>query len=115
MFKKTVGCVLLAAALGMAAVSAQAMEFKHQARGVTCEKCHKTASPVKAAKNSSCMECHSYADVAKKSAKLNPNPHDSHAGQVRCVKCHKEHKASVSYCSECHTNPEDKKFQFKVP
>ena len=23
-----------------------------------------------------------------------PNPHDSHAGEVRCTLCHKEHKAS---------------------
>ncbi len=94
-------------------VQAADMMMKHSAKGVSCEACHKTKSPSRAAKASSCNTCHNYADLAKKTAKVNPNPHESHAGEVRCTLCHREHKPSVNYCLECHQTGEN--FQFKVP
>ena len=97
------------------AVLAAPSQFKHQARNVNCEACHNTAAPVSAAKSKSCMKCHTYEAVAAKTAKMNPNPHDSHAGQLRCTLCHKEHSDSVVYCRECHKNKDDQRFNFKTP
>ena len=81
------------------AVSAQPTMMKHQAKGVSCE------------------QCHNYPDLAKASAekKVALNPHDSHAGQLRCTLCHKEHQQSVVYCRQCHKNADDKRFDMTVP
>ena len=105
----TAAALLLAGTVSAASVTMS----KHAARGVTCEACHKTATPSRAARASSCAGCHTYADVARKTAKMNPNPHESHAGEIRCTLCHKEHKASENYCLQCHATGE--KFRFKVP
>lgn len=108
--------VVLACSLVLSASIAVAapMQFKHQQRSVTCEQCHGVANPSTKAKAKSCMKCHNYADVAQKSKHLNPNPHDSHAGELRCTLCHREHADSVVYCKECHKN-NDPNFNFKVP
>jgi len=111
-----VKAIATACAVVLCALSAstQAAEFKHQARGVSCEQCHGVAMPSAPAKAKSCMKCHNYGDLAKKSAKLNPNPHDSHAGELRCTLCHREHSQSVVHCKTCHKS-NDPKFDFKVP
>ena len=70
---------------------------KHMQKGVTCEQCHNSSAPTAAAK------------------KVALNPHDSHAGQLRCTLCHKEHEQSVLYCRQCHKNAEDKRFDMNVP
>ena len=72
---------------------------------------------VAAAKSKACMKCHNYQDLAAASAakKVALNPHDSHAGQLRCTLCHKEHEQSVLYCRQCHKNAEDKRFDMAVP
>lgn len=70
------------------------------------------------------MQCHNYDALAAKSAekiKNDPamkgklNPHDSHAGQLKCTECHKEHSKSSLYCLECHKNAEDARFKMDVP
>lgn len=66
-----------------------------------------------AAPQQACQSCHSYDSVAAKTARIVPNPHDSHAGEVRCTLCHKEHKASENFCCKCHQLGE--KFGYKVP
>lgn len=109
----TIGCVV-ALALGQSAYANQTMQFKHQQRSIPCVQCHGVASPSTPAKSKACMKCHTYEAVAEKSKHLNPNPHDSHAGQLRCTLCHKEHAQSVVYCKECHIGS-DPKFNFKVP
>ncbi|MGN1209377.1 MAG: cytochrome c3 family protein [Duodenibacillus sp.] len=55
-----------------------------------------------------CMKCHgTYDALAKKTAKLEPNPHFNHMGQVNCEDCHKANKAKPELmCDSCH--------QFKV-
>ena len=90
---------------------------KHMQKGVTCEQCHSSSAPVAAAKSKACMKCHNYQDLAAASAakKVALNPHDSHAGQLRCTLCHKEHEQSVLYCRQCHKNAEDKRFDMAVP
>jgi hypothetical protein len=31
------------------------------------------------------------------------NPHDAHHGAIDCSNCHKSHRASVMYCTQCHS------------
>lgn len=90
---------------------------KHMQKGVTCEQCHNSSAPVAAAKSKACMKCHNYPDLAAASVakKLALNPHDSHAGQLRCTLCHKEHEQSVLYCRQCHKNAQDQRFDMAVP
>lgn len=50
-----------------------------------------------------CMRCHgNYAHLAELTKDLEPNPHNSHLGQIECRLCHKMHKPSVDYCALCH-------------
>ena len=99
-----------------ALVLACALFSRHQQRSVSCEQCHGVANPSTPAKSKSCMKCHNYEDLAAKSKakKLALNPHDSHAGQLRCTLCHHEHAQSVVYCKQCHI-ANDARFNFKVP
>ncbi len=55
-------------------------------------------------KKDTCMGCHgSYADLAKTTAKLEPNPHFSHLGEVNCQECHIGAKAKPELmCNTCH-------------
>lgn len=109
--------ILLTTLLSLAvAGAAQAMDMKHQARGVACADCHKTAAPASKPKAKVCFDCHDYDDLAKRSAAkgLALNPHDSHAGQIKCILCHREHKPSVVYCKSCHKSG-DQRFEFNVP
>jgi fumarate reductase flavoprotein subunit len=83
---------------------------KHKNRGTDCSGCHRE-SPVKQdVPMAVCLGCHGdYRKVAAKTNKLDPNPHDSHLGEVDCAKCHHAHKPSVNACNECH------QFDMKVP
>jgi hypothetical protein len=76
---------------------------KHKAAGIACNGCHKEAPPAKAVAGSVCVTCHgAYAALAEKTGKANPNPHDSHMGELGCEQCHRVHKPSVSACARCH-------------
>ena len=108
------GCALAFAAAQTAYSAPAAMQFKHQQRSVSCDKCHGVANPSTPAKAKACAKCHTYDAVAEKTKNMNPNPHDSHAGQLRCTLCHREHAQSVVYCKTCHIGS-DPKFNFKVP
>ncbi|MGN0060181.1 MAG: cytochrome c3 family protein [Coriobacteriales bacterium] len=48
--------------------------------------------------------CHdeSHADLTAATANLSFNPHDWHHEGTQCSDCHKSHRASVMYCTECH-------------
>jgi hypothetical protein len=61
-----------------------------------------------------CLQCHgSYAQLAEltrdlkgpEGSPLGRNPHDSHWGPLSCGICHRMHKTSVDFCSECHGFP----------
>jgi fumarate reductase flavoprotein subunit len=83
---------------------------RHQARGMTCASCHKEEPPKAAVPASVCLGCHgSYARIAEKTLKVEPNPHASHMGEVSCDNCHHGHKASENQCLTCH------QFNFKTP
>ncbi|MBP8858178.1 MAG: cytochrome c3 family protein, partial [Anaerolineaceae bacterium] len=50
-----------------------------------------------------CLQCHiSYTSLAEKTSHLEPNPHSSHLGEIDCTLCHKSHRPSEIYCSQCH-------------
>jgi fumarate reductase flavoprotein subunit len=76
---------------------------KHRNRGTDCSGCHKESPLEQDVPVAVCLGCHGdYGKVAAKTNKLDPNPHNSHLGEVDCGKCHHAHKASVNACNECH-------------
>ncbi|MDO5530991.1 cytochrome c3 family protein [Sutterella sp.] len=113
MTKKTLIALAAALALGSAFTSATAADFTadfHVSKGLNCATCHKTA-PVEGAKvkKATCQSCHSYESLAQKTAKVEPNPHYNHLGDVNCTDCHKGHQKSELMCNQCH------QFQLNVP
>jgi hypothetical protein len=53
-----------------------------------------------------CLECHDSEEIKSATVAYGGsarNPHDSHYGdQLECFTCHRVHRPSVMYCSECH-------------
>ncbi|MDR3763064.1 MAG: cytochrome c3 family protein [Acidobacteriota bacterium] len=82
---------------------------KHKAAGFKCEDCHGTA-PKDSIDQTACLKCHeSMKAVAKRTADMDPNPHDNHmSDQASCLDCHHGHRANEVMCSQCH---QDKKFE----
>ncbi len=75
---------------------------RHTARGGQCQACH-IEMPPKAIKGTQCQACHGgYEQMAKRTDKLDINPHDSHIEDIDCTNCHKGHKKPVLVCDECH-------------
>jgi fumarate reductase flavoprotein subunit len=83
----------------------------HMDAGLTCDACHKT-TPFRSISTATCLSCHggTYGKLAARSASHDPNPHQSHQGEVPCTACHHVHAASENYCAQCHSE-----FEFKVP
>lgn len=52
--------------------------------------------------------CHNITrdDLIELTSDKERNPHVAQHGEVACTECHKAHRASVMYCSECHTDAE---------
>jgi hypothetical protein len=76
---------------------------KHLESGLTCIDCHQSDTPTDKAPVSACNSCHgTYTEIAELTQGIDPNPHDSHQGEIDCDKCHRSHQPSVNYCSECH-------------
>lgn len=87
---------------------AAAMELKdaHSRLGLECQACHGNAQSPRKPAAKACLACHgSYAELAKTTAKIEPNPHQSHLGDLRCTYCHASHGESRIYCNECHQFP----------
>ena len=95
------------------AIEKQAHSFladRHVARGVTCVSCHGESATGKmqldSDRHEACVACHGWYDaVAEKTVPKDPedmNPHSQHDGNLPCSECHKGHKQSVNYCSNCH-------------
>ena len=55
-----------------------------------------------------CLGCHeeTYPDLVVLTAERERNPHDSHWGEMDCRICHKVHRESVLYCTQCHDDVE---------
>jgi DnaJ-class molecular chaperone len=106
-----IAALLTSFALASGAMAAESRPFTQPAhKSLPCATCHGTATPSRPAPASACMKCHgSYDAIAKRTAKITPNPHDAHVGQLRCTLCHKAHQPSVLYCDQCHD------FKLKTP
>ncbi|MEG0323040.1 MAG: cytochrome c3 family protein [Raoultibacter sp.] len=52
--------------------------------------------------------CHNLTreDLADATATMVRNPHLEYHGDIDCGTCHKAHRASVNYCSSCHSDAE---------
>jgi hypothetical protein len=76
----------------------------HVAAGVACDGCHTERLPTPPTV-ATCLGCHggSYPSLAAKTAQDQPNPHQSHQGEVPCAACHHVHAASVTFCNRCHS------------
>jgi len=84
---------------------------KHVAVGLMCAACHTESPPAEQPDTAVCTNCHgNYAQIAAKTASDQPNPHDSHLGDIACTSCHQVHQASQTYCAKCHKN-----FNMKTP
>jgi hypothetical protein len=80
------------------------LDRRHADKNVGCAGCHGATLPRKRVGNDGCLACHtSYEAVAQKTKHAEPNPHDSHVGEVRCTLCHRGHAAPVLYCNQCHS------------
>ncbi len=105
-------CILLCLAGTLAAPAwpedKKPLPARHAKAGVTCHDCHQKENPAKAAvADDSCSVCHGdYAAMVAYTKHLNPNPHKppvgKHPAQSPCVDCHRQHKAPVVKCLDCH-------------
>ncbi|MCB7038351.1 cytochrome c3 family protein [Eggerthella sinensis] len=52
--------------------------------------------------------CHNLTreDLQKATADMEFNPHVAQHGEIACSECHKAHRASVMYCTQCHSEAE---------
>ena len=52
--------------------------------------------------------CHNMTrdDLIQATSDMKRNPHVAQHGEVACGECHKAHRASVMYCSNCHNDAE---------
>ncbi len=109
--KKSLILALAAASLALSQTSlAAGTADLHKAMNVKCIACHVTGDKSVPVRKAACLKCHgSYADLAKRTEKLHPNPHYNHFGDRDCSTCHKGHQASVLTCDQCH------KFDLKTP
>jgi hypothetical protein len=103
------------------------LDHAHSKKGIGCRECHqlspqqekanvnafnknkfKTPLKVREYDQEMCLRCHgSYKEIIErtrdlKAKGLSRNPHDSHYKEVQCNLCHRAHRESVDYCSQCH-------------
>ena len=52
--------------------------------------------------------CHNITrdDLVEATSDMERNPHVAQHGEVACSECHKAHRASVMYCTQCHSDAE---------
>jgi len=95
----------------------------HSQANVGCKECHRV-SPLESARElvayvtvnydnpirtidlpmEDCLRCHrSYESLAERTSHLEPNPHNSHFGEIECTMCHHSHQESTLFCEQCHT------------
>ena len=79
----------------------------HQKKGLNCQVCHGESTPQEGTtvENEVCESCHGSQKAIAATTDHYPkgqNPHDSHQGNLPCVKCHQGHSKAQSYCLECH-------------
>lgn len=86
--KQTLTAIALAAAFAacLPAHAAMPSAAKGPHAKVPCSMCHANGQ-MTAPKKETCFQCHqSYDAVAKKTQKVNPNPHFNHRGEQECIR-----------------------------
>ncbi len=95
----------------------------HAEKGVTCLDCHEPTleqqteeliryvkgdykNPLRQRKFKKewCLRCHdhgSYPEIIERTKNMEPNPHNSHYGELDCRVCHRMHQSSELYCAHC--------------
>lgn len=104
--------------LGVMAVGARAADGArslapaHLRANLTCHDCHQKEKPTTAAvPDEGCMVCHGdYPAMKAQTKDVKPNPHGSPHDPIPCTECHRQHKAPVVKCLECHQG----KYTFRV-
>jgi len=94
------------------------LKGRHLENKLNCVDCHSEEQPTGKAPQAVCRSCHgdmkdSESIITKNSSghDVKLNPHASHAGDIRCTKCHSIHKTSALFCNEgCHH-----RFELNVP
>ena len=78
---------------------------RHTAAALSCSACHSENPPAAEPEAAKCLSCHggSYSQLAADTINDQPNPHQSHQGELSCGSCHHVHKASVLMCGSCHS------------
>jgi fumarate reductase flavoprotein subunit len=103
---RALAAVCVVVTLGLCFVggtAAQEVKGAHGRIGLTCANCHGDEATPSRPAMSACLGCHvSYDALAAKTARLQPNPHKSHLGELRCTYCHSGHGTPKLYCNECH-------------
>ena len=90
--------------------SSEHLDCVHADARVSCSSCHAKFAVEEEFSMEVCLKCHgSYADMALITKNTEPNPHESHLGEINCTFCHKIHEPSVDLCEQCHA------FDFKMP
>ena len=98
-----IAAALLVACVVTAPSAANEIKGAHAKMGLACAACHGEEATPRRPAMSVCLGCHvGYDALAAKTARLQPNPHKSHLGDLRCTYCHSSHGASKIYCNECH-------------
>lgn len=88
------------------------LSHSHFLSGIHCAECHEKIASPEPLRTKQCFSCHiSAAEVAKRTAGQNPNPHNSiHYGpDLDCDLCHHVHRQSENFCNQCH------EYTFTVP
>ena len=92
-----IGAALALAFAGMAGTALAAGEMKplgdcHIEAGLPCAACHQEQPPSQPVQSTTCLLCHGPHDkLVKRSASLQPNPHNWPAGAMTCDACHRAH------------------------
>ncbi len=109
------GTIKTVEGITLSAPTSPFMDGKHVTKGVPCIACHTAMPPKGAPETKTCLSCHknSYTALAEVTAKVNPNPHTSHEGEVPCTDCHKGHEPFVYGCGKagCHTEYSNTRFK----
>jgi hypothetical protein len=110
------GIWILGVASLLVASMATAQEHKlpapHAKAKLICHDCHQKEKPNSAAiPDEACMVCHGdYPAMKALTRDAKPNPHASPHDPIACTACHRQHKAPVVQCLDCHAG----KFTFKI-
>lgn len=102
--------------VGVRAAEDKPLPAPHVKAKLICHDCHQKEKPTSAAvPDEACMICHGDYPAMKALTKdAKPNPHNppqtaTHAS-ITCTDCHRQHKAPVVKCLECHEG----KYTFKI-